>query len=277
MSMGTGNSQMDAPLSAVDRAAAFAAGPARISRRVVIIVLAAAAALALLGVLGEDLFSSVGLNPVPPKTSPVATPTTLPPGIPQLDAPLPAFMGIVAKSAPAPAFTLRDQRGGTVSLRGERGKVVVLSFFSTTCTDICPVVEAEMAKAEADLGRQSAKVVFLSVNTDPLSPSVSATAPAVIGSDLSREANWHLLGGSLAALDSVWRIYGVQVIRSRTTGVVAHNDALYFINPAGKLSYEAFPYSNETRLGTFSLPPADIARWAKGIASYAEQLLRHRS
>jgi protein SCO1/2 len=266
------------PPPPIDRAAAFASGPTKIPLRVVVIGLAVMAALALLGIFGERFFSSVGLNPVAPKTAPKATPTTLPAGLPQLDAPLSAFMGIKATAPSATAgFSLVDQAGKTVSLARQRGKVVVLTFFNDSCSDICPVLEAEIADAATDLGRSSDRVVFLTVNTDPLSPAVSATSPAVSDSALSKVTSWHLLGGSLAALDRVWRDDGVSVAVSPASRIVAHNDVMYFIGPTGRLAYEAVPYSNESQLGVFSLPAANITRWGHGIAEYAGKLLRSAS
>ncbi|MGC9960535.1 MAG: SCO family protein [Acidimicrobiales bacterium] len=275
MSTSTDDPQTSSSARPVDRAAAFAAGPTKIPPRVIVIGLAVIVALALLGILGERFFSSVGLNPVAPKSPPKASPTTLPAGIPQLDAPLSAFMGIKAMTPlAAPGFSLVDQAGKAVSLARQHGKVVVLTFFDDSCSDICPVLEAEIAAAATDLGRSSDRVVFLTVNTDPMSPVVSATSPAVSDSALSNVTNWHLLGGSLAALDRVWRDDGVSVAVSPASRIVAHNDVMYFIGPAGRFAYEAVPYSNESQLGIFSLPAANITRWGHGIAEYAEKLLR---
>jgi protein SCO1/2 len=262
----------------IDRAAAFAAGPAKIPRQVVLIVLAVAAGVALLGIAGEYFFSDVGLNPTAPAKIPVASPTTLPAGIPQLDVGLPAFMGIdTLTPTRAPAIALVDQHGRVVTLAGEHGKVVVLTFFNSDCADICPVLASEIAKADVDLGRDSARVVFLTVNTDPVTPSVSETAPAVTESVLSGVGNWYLLGGSLSALNQLWRDYGLSVEVSRSTGLVAHSDTMYFVDPTGRLRYRATPYSNESTLGVFSLPPTAIDRWAAGIATYAKRLLPRAS
>jgi len=275
MSTSTENSQVGGTPPTIDRAAALAAGPAKIPRRFVLIALAVAAALSLGGVLVEHLASNAGLNPVATTLPPAPTPTTLPSGSPQLSAGLPAFMSIDRLSpAPAPAISLDDQKGRLVSLARERPKVVVLTFFNSSCSDVCPVLESEIAKADADLGRESAKVVFLTVNTDPLSPTVNRAAQAVVAMRPSRLTNWYLLGGPLSTLKKIWIAYGVHINVYLAVGIVAHNDVMYFIDPAGRLRYRATPYSNENTQGVFSLPPADVARWGVGIAAYARQLLR---
>jgi cytochrome oxidase Cu insertion factor (SCO1/SenC/PrrC family) len=120
-------------------------------------------------------------------------------------------------------------------------------------------------------------VVFLTINTDPLQTTIGRTVPAVTRTVLDHVPNWYLLSGSLAVLNDVWRNYGLSINVSRTSHIVAHNDAMYFIGATGRLRYRAVPYSNETPSGIYNLPPADIARWGEGIAFYAEQLIPRRS
>jgi cytochrome oxidase Cu insertion factor (SCO1/SenC/PrrC family) len=86
-------------------------------------------------------------------------------------------------------------------------------------------------------------------------------------------ATWHILTSNLTALNAVWRAYGVSVNVSRASGIVAHNDVMYFVDPSGRLRYEATPFANENSAGAFSLPSASIDRWGQGIATYARQLL----
>jgi len=258
----------------VDRAAAFKQGAPKVPRRVVYIAFAVAAMLAGFGILGEDYLSSVGLNPVPTKPPPSVAPSTAAPGAPQVGASLPAFMGIALLTPKtAPAVSLLDESGAATSLSGDRGKVVILSFFDATCRDICPVLTAELAQADVDLGHAAARVVFLTVNTDPLQTEVGSASAAVRQLRRSKLVNWHILGGSLRSLDAVWHSYGITINVSRSTGLVAHNDALYFIDPEGRLRFRSIPYANEDANGTFSLSGPSITRWAEGIATYAGRLL----
>jgi len=278
MSMSTDDSPaspFDAPR--VDREAAFAAGIAKIPRRTIYIGFAVMVAIASLGILGERFFSDEGLNPVPPKTQPVVA-VTLPPNIPQLDSPLHSYMGLVALTAkPAPAIALVNQYGRVVTIPRERGKVIVLTFFNSSCTDICPVLASEINQADKDLGSTAKRVVFLTINTDPLQTTIGRTVPAISRTGLDLVDNWYLLSASLPVLNNVWRSYGLSINVSRTSHVIAHNDAMYFIGATGRLRYKATPYSNETLSGVYSLPPANIARWAEGIATYAKQLVPRRS
>jgi protein SCO1/2 len=267
-------------LSSAERAAAFSSAQPRIPRKFAVAAVVALAVLAIGGAVGERLLSSIGLNPnsgsTPSPTAPASqAPVIAPPGtspvVPQVGAPLGDFMGITRlPERPAPAMALVDQHRRPLSLADERGQVVVLTFFDAPCQDICPVLSAELTQAAAALGPKASHVAFLTVNTDPLALAV---VPATGGSGLGDVAGWHFLTSNLDTLNAVWRAYGISVNVSQTSHLVAHNDVMYFIDPAGRLRYEATPFANESSVGAFSLAPAAEARWAQGIATYATQLL----
>lgn len=268
------------PLSDEERAAAFRRAEPKVPRNFAVIAVAVFAVLAIGGVLGERLLSSVGLNPAStatPSTTPVAD-AIAPPGseppTPQVGAPLAHFMGIdQLPGTPAPPISLVDQTGQAISLAEERGDAVVLTFFDSPCQDICPVLSAELRRAATDLGPGASHVVFLTVNTDPVVLSAAPASAAAAQTRLGTLVNWHFLTSGLPSLNAVWKAYGVTVNVSRRTGLVAHNDVMYFIDPAGELRDEATPFADESSAGKFSLPPADIARWGLGIATYADKML----
>jgi hypothetical protein len=78
----------------------------------------------------------------------------------------------------------------------------------------------------------------------------------------------------LDTLNAVWKAYGVSISIDRKTGLEAHNDVMAFIDGRGDLRYGATPFADESASGTFSLPPAAIARWSQGIATYADRLVK---
>jgi cytochrome oxidase Cu insertion factor (SCO1/SenC/PrrC family) len=262
----------------VDRAAAFADNAPPIPRKFVYWLLAGAAVLGLGGLGLEHLVSAVGLNPAPAThhtsgtttTTPV-TPTPSPAGPQnQLRASLAAFMDL--RSVPrtsAPPIDLIDQSGQSYSLPATPAKATVLTFFDGSCNDICPVLAAEIARADADLGAEAPHVEFVTVNTDPSALSVADLAEAEGASTLSALPNWIMLTGPLSTMDAVWKSYGISISVVQKTGVEAHNDLAYFIDPQGREVYRATPYANETGRGTYSLPATEIDRWASGLATYA--------
>ncbi len=262
--------------STVDRAAALAEGAPKVPHRVVVIAVIVAAVLALGGTALERLFSSVGLNPTP---SVVRTATTPPPtSLPELRASMAAFLGLVSLTpGPAPPIALTDQNGVPVALDQLRGKVVVLTFFDANCADACPVLAADITRADADLAANRSRVVFLTVNTDPLQTATDPPPAAATGTGLSALDNWYFLTGSLAALDAVWRSYGVTINVETASGVVAHNNVMYLVDPSGRLRIRATPVADESPTGAFSLPPSSVIRSADGIAAYATGLLPRSS
>jgi protein SCO1/2 len=278
--------QPDPPLlSEAERAAAFRRIEPKVPPRFALIVVAVLAVLGIGGTLLEHLLSSVGLNPDATTAGPstVTSPPgrVAPPGstpsTPQVGAALPEFMGITPRAGAAAGFSLEDQAGHPTSLADERGHAVVLTFFDARCNDICPVVSAELLRAAADLGPAGSRVVFLTVNTDPVALSSAPAETAAVRSGLATLATWHFLTSDLTTLNAVWRAYGVSVNVARTSGLVAHNDVMYFVDPSGRLRYEATPFANESAAGAFSLPSASIARWGQGIATYAREVLGETS
>ncbi len=274
------------PLTPADRASALAQGGPTIPPNFVFWVLGVILVLSVGGLVGEHVFSFAGLNPAPtstPTTSKARAAPLAAPGAPapatdhSLNAPLAAFMGLSASGRrPAPLLPLTeliDQTGLRWSVPTQPPRVVVLTFFGAACNDICPVLASEIEQADANLGPLAARVEFLTVNTDPTALAQSADAPVLQGTGLGALPNWHMLTGSLASLDAAWKAYGVSISVDTKTGREAHNDVMDFIDATGVLRFRATPFADESATGAFSLSPAAITRWGRGVATYAERLV----
>jgi cytochrome oxidase Cu insertion factor (SCO1/SenC/PrrC family) len=104
-------------------------------------------------------------------------------------------------------FRLRSYRGDVVSLGAQRGKVVLLSFVDTKCTEKCPIVTSVMAQAyrllRPDERRQ---VVLLLISVEP-----HADTPAHVRRFLARRRALALdyLIGAVGQLRPVWKAYGI--------------------------------------------------------------------
>jgi cytochrome oxidase Cu insertion factor (SCO1/SenC/PrrC family) len=162
----------------------------------------------------------------------------------------------------APAFTLSDQHGRTVSLASLRGRIVVLESMDPKCTLECPITSQQFIEAAHVLGERSSEVVFVGVNVNQYH---AGTADALRFSRvhrLERLPNWHFLTGSTAALRRVWQAYRIAVRPSRT-GDVAHTDAMYFIDRRGRARWVAAPEHDR----------AAIPQWGAAIADVADHLL----
>lgn len=167
-------------------------------------------------------------------------------------------------SKAAPDFTLVDQNGRSLTLSGFRGKSVVLSFNDDQCTDVCTLLAEDVIRADQYLGTQRARqVVFLSVNVNPYFPGVAAVKQWTDDNDLAGVPNWYFGTASPAALESVWKDYGVYVGRDAATRTVTHSALLEFIDPAGRVRATA----------NFGLNAVDVDPYSRAMAQAAVDLL----
>jgi protein SCO1/2 len=143
---------------------------------------------------------------------------------PPLEAPVQFAAGV----RPAPDFRLHDLAGGgALSLRSQRGRVVLLTFLDSHCTKLCPIVGHELAVVERRLPAAD-RPTLLAVSVNP------ADSPASVARAVHRygwTGAWHWAGGTHASLAPVWKRYGIQV--EPTTNDIAHGEAVYVIDQRG--------------------------------------------
>ena len=109
--------------------------------------------------------------------------------------------------APAPEFNLVDQNGKDFSLTQLRGRVAVVTFIFTSCSDSCPLLTAKLVQVNDMLGSEAPEVMFVAITVDPMNDT-----PAV----LKRYANLYsapegqftFLTGDFDAIQEVVRSYG---------------------------------------------------------------------
>jgi protein SCO1/2 len=112
--------------------------------------------------------------------------------------------------APFPNVTLRTQSGAPVRFYDDlvKGKVVMINFFFTTCTTICPRTTENLIKVQDALGeRLGGEVVMISITVDP-----QTDTPAVLDQYARRhktKAGWYFVTGSRKDVDLVRRHLGV--------------------------------------------------------------------
>lgn len=142
-----------------------------------------------------------------------------------------ALAGTVLDARPAPDFALTDGvTGATLRLSELRGFVVALAFLYTHCPDSCPLTAEHFRQAQAALGRDDERVVFVAVSVDPEQDTPASVREFTAAHQLS--ARWHYLLGSREALASVWGLYGIGSVPTGGT-TVSHNDAIYLIDMQG--------------------------------------------
>ncbi|GGY75260.1 electron transporter SenC [Cellvibrio zantedeschiae] len=134
----------------------------------------------------------------------------------------------------APDFTLQSSQGGELKLSQTRGKLVVLGFGFTHCTEVCPVTLANLAQARKKLGDLADKVQVVYVTVDPqqdtparLKEYLAVFDPSFIG-----------VTGTEAQLESVQKEYGIvaaKAVGKKGEAQVHHSSYIYLIDPSGYL------------------------------------------
>jgi protein SCO1 len=147
----------------------------------------------------------------------------------------------------APDFALRDQAGAPISLRADRGRVVILTFIDPVCTTLCPLEAKTLDRVEQSLsGAGRPAVVAVSVNP-------WGDAPRYFRADARKwrlGPSWRWAVGSRAQLARVWHAYSiaVRIRRFRAAGItthqVDHTEAAYVIDRRGfERALFVYPFS----------------------------------
>jgi cytochrome oxidase Cu insertion factor (SCO1/SenC/PrrC family) len=172
-----------------------------------------------------------------------------------------------ALDIPAPAFTLTDQNGASVSLASLRGKVVLLTFLDPVCTSDCPLIAQEFRQADQVLGRQSRRVELVAIVANPLYRETAYTRAFDRQENLTGLPNWRYLTGPVAALSQAWRAYDVSIGVVPAGGMVAHSDIAYVISDRGRIRAEL---DFDPGPGT----PSSVSSFAAELTGAARQALR---
>ncbi len=142
--------------------------------------------------------------------------------------------GVFTPARLAPDFSLRGSDGGDLKLSGYRGKIVLLSFGYTSCTEVCPVTLGILAAARQELGAAASDVQVIYVTVDPERDNAARMRKFLGAFDPS------FLGGTGTAqqLASVRTDYGISVSQKMPIPggyVLSHSSFVYLIDRDGKL------------------------------------------
>jgi protein SCO1 len=143
----------------------------------------------------------------------------------------------------APQIELKKSNGETFTLSEQKGKIVLLFFGFTSCTDVCPTTLAELKQVMDDLGdkAKSVQVVFVSVDPDYDTPEITQ--------NYVEKFNKGFIGlsGPIDKLQSIWNGYGVFREKVKTDSApgytIEHTSRIYLIDSNGnlRLSYGSQP------------------------------------
>ncbi len=146
----------------------------------------------------------------------------------------PAFKaGVFDPPRQAPDFTLQGSDGHELRLSRFRGKVVLLAFGYTSCTEVCPVTLATFAQTRRKLGAAASGVQIVYVTVDP-----QRDVPERLRKFLGNFDGTFVGGtGTEGQLAAVRKEYGVsaQKIPYQDTYVYSHSSFTYLIDRAGRI------------------------------------------
>ncbi|WIT12692.1 SCO family protein [Paucibacter sediminis] len=141
--------------------------------------------------------------------------------------------GVFEPPHAAPEFSLQGSDGAELKLSRYRGKLVLLVFGFTHCTEVCPITLGTLVQARQALGKAGEAVQVVYVTVDPERDDTAQMKRYLAAYDAS------FIGatGQPAALAAVRASYGVVANKLATKGgyAVDHSSSVYLIDRAGKL------------------------------------------
>lgn len=153
------------------------------------------------------------------------------------------------KIGATPAFTLMDQDGHRFSSAQLRGRVAVITFIYTSCSDACPIVTSKLMTVHRQLGSEAGKVMFVAITIDPLHDS-----PAILRryAELFSTPSDHFvfLTGDFDQIQEVVRDYGAY-FNPRAERDVDHTFLTSIVDQAGilRVQYMGWRFDPEEFLG----------------------------
>jgi protein SCO1/2 len=144
----------------------------------------------------------------------------------------PGEIGRREVKTPVTDFKLTDQDGKPFQFKNSRGKLVLATFIFTTCPDVCPLLTAKFAAIQRTLDEKKSKdYLLLSISTDPERDS-AVVLKEYAGRFKADLRNWLFLTGTRQDLAMVWKIFRVNVTKTRA-GDVNHTTLTTLIDRQG--------------------------------------------
>jgi protein SCO1/2 len=131
----------------------------------------------------------------------------------------------------APPIALHDAAGRPVTLAGQRGRYVLVTFIYVNCPDVCPLIAQNLNSALRRLGSARKDVRVLAVSVDPKGDTAAAVRRYAAQRGLLPEFRY--LIGSRAALRKTWAAWHVLAVQ-RNPELVDHVAYTALIDRTGK-------------------------------------------
>jgi len=133
----------------------------------------------------------------------------------------------------APALSLVDQYGRTVTLDEFRGRPILVTFAYAHCETVCPAVVADVLAAGRRL--TDSRPAILIVTLDPWRDTPSRLG--AIATAWSVDGDARVLSGPPNVVERALNAWRVPRVRNEKTGDFSHPSVVYVVGPDGRITY----------------------------------------
>ncbi len=161
-----------------------------------------------------------------------------------------------AQSGPEPVaggdFSLIDHNGKQFRLSDQRGKVILLFFGYTSCTEACPMILGQINSVFKQLGSDRDKALAVFISVDPERDTMQVLRDYV----QYFSAHTVALTGKKEEFDAVVKQYGARYEIEKSDSAlgyhISHTTDIYLIDQRGVLK-SRFKHTDRTALITASV------------------------
>jgi protein SCO1/2 len=133
----------------------------------------------------------------------------------------------------APALSLTDQFGHTVTLDSFKGRPVIVTFAFAHCETVCPLIVSDVLAARRQLELTAVPVLVITLDPWRDTPARLATIAEIWG--LNGEA--HVLSGPPNQVERTLNAWRVPRMRNQKTGDISHPSIVYVVGRDGRIAY----------------------------------------
>jgi protein SCO1 len=143
----------------------------------------------------------------------------------------------------AVVLMLSDQHNRPVTLETFSGHPLVVSFVAAHCTDVCPMIDAQIARAVEHEREKHGPLRFLTITLDPEHDTHDDLAhlARVFNAD---ERFWRIAGGAPNVVDAYLQWFGVRTARDARGQMTGHTSAVIVLDSEGHVAAALLPSSH---------------------------------
>jgi protein SCO1 len=146
---------------------------------------------------------------------------------------------------PGSAIELTDQLGRHFTLADLRGRPLLVTFVSAHCDGVCPLIEAQIAKAAKRQREEHGNLRFLTVTLDP-ERDTHADLVRIARTFNADPAYWLIAGGDPASVHTLMAEFGVEVTRGPDGYADAHTTFITVLGSDGRMAGTMLPPATGT-------------------------------